>query len=1142
MLRISGFRALTTLVSALLFFAAAAYAQNRWIFFNLSSQPNVLAAEVSADDYPALAKVKAVTDGSETYPVEVIGETVYIPAVIEPMSSAVMTPADDYGFGFEVISGSDDIKISFADFYVLAVRAGLFYNGEKLFSTGPDYKRWTLVHKSPAVVIVRKGQTEAKIFPTGLIKIRLEQNAPLRVEKPESVGLLDEFLVQRKIRPGDTLRGRFDSALFNENFLLAPAGPDILYYDSGSFAFREKDAELYILPCGNRKKWLGRISALAEPLIAKPHEDKLTVGGTDFSIDIFPENIDRPDFTDDRWHWLDKNGNKYAEWHFQKDTSGGTAKLKTYNISGRKRQEGLTFEDISARGVFLQGDLLRGGCVFCGYAGHYGAMDLDDDGDGDVFIHGHTSAQADVAQIDAGGFSFDMRDDRPANYFIESRKPGLFNVRNSRAYLGHISPYTWNFSKSIKPGLRYKGALRGFEEQVHYRVKSEHGEIIDGPAIMYLKTTDDLIDRLGMGAFAGHDRDNLDWNIQIDPLESAVYQPPSYRICEYSDPFGNLIRFTSSILPDEWDGKKLPMTVQQNGSIDFSPFLAWYKVSQRDYFDLEGFRAVFAPEGRMIRAAECMYSGGAHTGFRVEFGPESVRPLKLYYSELFAALHMKGASHGHQGFAAGHDMFRQDAVRLTLHRRDAVDMPGRFIGAREIDEIQGARIEGPMYLAYLDTDGDGLHDTYLYDAENNGLFDKVLRYDRKTGTLTLRQNEKISARQYSEIAQEINYLPGNYNIIENLYKAGLDNPPMVVRASLSSAGIPVENIIRRCPDTGRIIADRQSPDFFVTAGPKWNTTIALDTHHSGGLTGGWTDMSPAGMSTLAMRAAVNGHTPKTIDKPLDAETLGGTDILVIPSPIVPFTQDELLVLFEWVEGGGSLFIVPLTDEPAEKQRMAGLCGMLGVELIGQRIEADSSLHKYWVTYNQFDSETAGIQEYRYPSPDQRIEHFSSADPNLLAGFDFLTAVGFPLEIGKNFTPVLNYKDKTLIASAELDRGRIFISGINTFTCKYTGHCQHSQPKADNAELLGRLLSSAVEPKNKFKIEFISQSASSVSAADISFNISGKGGGIIIPALKSGLEVRINGKAVRTGRRGVLDTIEVPPGTNQITIREVANAD
>lgn len=1107
-------------------FSTPAIAAEHITLFNLSSAENRLPASAPADCCPALSSVSSLTDGTNIYPVTMIDTTLFISATIGPMSSLMLSPSEKSPFPSPVAVSDANIAIEFDTFKINAVRTGLFWNQERIFSTMPDFSHWELIHESAAVVRLRKNQLVADIYSTGAIRLAADEAVRLKIEQPQMISKLQELLVLRPLHHEDIILPNHEIMLFHDAFLLSPGTKPITFNRDHTLSM-PKDSQVWITTCTNREKAQQTLAALSYPLVAQEDGEQLAVEKETYAIKI----SGTPDFADSIWMFTTPDSKPFAEWQFQKDDSTRRAYLTTFRWKNDIKSESIDFMDFSGRGIFLQGNLLRGGSVFCGKAGHHGAVDLDDDGDGDLFLYGITLTGPDKRKIEARGYNFDMLDLNATYFHVGSKKPGQLEIQFKGPYLGHTTPYTWYFGKTCHY-TKYDGALRGFEEQIHYRIQSHEEEMIQGPAILYMKTTDDNIDRLGMGAFGGTDEHNLDWNIQMDPLETHREQSPSFRICEYGDPFGNRARFTSSVYPSAWNGKALPLYTQTSGALDWSPFEAWEKITQRDYFELAGFRAVFVPEGRMHRASECMYSGMAQTGHRIEYGTESVRPLKLYYSPLFGALHMKGALHGHQGFAAGHDMLRQDAIRTTLHRLDAVDMPDRFIAWRDINAIQGARIEGPMYLAYMDTDRDGYQDTYLYDAENNGIFDRTLRYTKQSKTVECREGNIVSAWSAEYPVEEVAYLPGNYNKIEQLYLQGLEILPEVIRTSLSDSGIPSTlTATRSSKQTMQPGWRRTTPPLFVTLGHEWNVCLGLDLYHAGNRSGGWTDMSPLGFSTLAMQAAIQGLTLDTLDQPFLTERLDQLDILVMPSPIVPLTTKEQVCLLRWIHNGGSLFITPLGNDILEKERMATLCSLFDVNLTAPQFDARASVQKYWVTYNQFQSETAGIQIYGTPAPEQKIEHFSSLDPDLLEHFDFLSCVGFSLHLPKTFRTVLSYEEKPVIAMSELGKGQIYISGINIFANKFTGHAQYAQPEADNAELLGRLMRKTFDECAPPGITF----AQTIDHG-YSCSISGRGGTVRFPA-PDNADVLVNGHACHVERAGQLFKTTLPPGNSTLEIKE-----
>jgi hypothetical protein len=1118
-----------------------------WAVVNFASQQTAFPAWGRADFLNDLSSLDSVRANGENAAVDVIRSNVYIDVSVDSMSAVEIEAGGGKPDDPEIYQ-KDSIKIRFSNGrYFQLTRRGVYFGDNLILQTGPEFSTWKLTDKGTAAARFENANAAFTCFARGGAMLEIRNNQPLKLFSQPDIRRVREFLTTRQAGDNEILNSQLDSLLLEKQVLFVPADNTIWNLDKHSLTPEANYAKVMLVPCQSPEKWNTSVASASMPIIGKYGNGKwlFKANGATAAVEKKNKN-DIPDLFNENWIWSDSTGPK-TKWQFtssyplERSTQNSIRALKdrpsleVFELKdrGKVQKRIMEFVDLSGRGIFLQGCLLTGGAIFSGHANGSGAMDLDDDGDGDVYINNvHDSGEAGVAEIGVGGFSFDFYDDRPGNFVVGARPAGLFEFEMSRGYVGHVGQYGWMFGKSLKPGLKYDGAVRGFEDQVLYRIKSGQQEMVKGPAIMYFKTTNDNIDRLGMGCFGGTDEDFINWNIQLDPLESPHEQAPSYRICRYEDPFGNVVRFTDSVYPQTWDGSKLPLTVQPSGSVDWSPFEAWYKVANEDYFELSGVRAIFAQEATMFRAAECMYSGQGHTGFRIEYGGPEVRPFELYYSDIFGGLHFKRARFGYQSYNAGHDMYRTDAIRPNVHRLDAVDMPDRFFASRDTDDIETVRYEGPMYLAYLDTDGDGYHDIYLYDAENNGIYERTLEYDIDSDTVTLKQGTRTAAWMYIDEPVSVAYLPGNYNKIEQLYLRGLDTLPLVIRTQLCDSGMPIERTIGRDGYKAIKGAMEKRPEFFVIAEYQWQTNIGLDLYHACDKYCGFEDMSETGFSSLCTNSSIAGLHSVEIIEPLTTDILGNLDILVLPASSRTLDQQQLLTTLEWVESGGTLFIVPTNEDEFARLALATIAEHLNVDINPDLIDASASPARYWICMDQYWTETAGIDMRKSPSPDQKIENFSSSDPDLLSGLDFLACVGYELQTSNNFKPLLSYKNKTVISQAPLGKGKIIISGINTFSNKYVAHPQHAQPFAQNEYLLRRLLRKAAGDESILEIKNIEPDGEFGR-----FTIKGKGGPVKLPRTTKHTKATVNGKPAQMHPEGLYQILNLPPGTSEVKITE-----
>jgi len=1146
---------------ALSFGSAASARGETWVAVNTSSQSNALPAAAPAEAVPKLAKLKAVTDGKKVYPVDVVNGEVFIACRVEPMAAVRLSLSNATPEGPRLTRGKLGPVLSWPGGPKLVVRdSGVWLDRACVpAQNGP----WNIKRVGRGVVELVSDDKKLLCFSSGSVRVQTGKSSLAAAKAidedlgvwPPQVRKLREFLVSRALTAGDILSGPLEWAYLGPDAVLVPAAGSKWTAGKRELSPASAEDKLYIVPCDKEEKALLAAASASMPLIGKKTE-----AGWEFVRDGYTATVltrgdgDLPDLVDDIWLWTDRRGNGAGAWVFTPADNERVKwpTLESFRLSGLKAgqavrlasvsgpievrlpgkpdaapakavEPAMTLQDWSKRGIFLQGDLLTGGPLFSGSAGRFGALDLDGDGDADVYTSGLGGFTP--AEVTVGGFKFDMQDDMPGFYTIAAGPPGELRMATTGGYTGEIGPYTWMFSKSLLRGRLYRGAARGFEEHILYRIRSTDEGPVGGPAAFFFKTTTDNIDRLTMGAFGEGDDAFMDWNIELDPLEDGRHQPPSYRICTYADPYGNRISFTSCVYPQKWDGKKLGFKNQGHRGPDFTPFAAWYRVAKEKLFKLTGLHMAILPEGTFYRCSEGMYGGSLTTGMRIERDSDGAT-FVVYYSDLMGGLHLKGADYGCQGFAQGHKLIPLNQ-REALYHREAIDMPKRFIGGRLVGEVEGARLEGPMFLAYFDSDKDGYIDTYLYDADNNGVVDRALFYNAATCTVLMRQGSLAAAWPFRDRRIEVDYLPGNYNKIEELFLKGAAVAPLVIRTTLADSGMPIERSV-----TSRAFpaVTEKRPPFYVIAGESWQTRIGIDLAHGGPSKSGWRDFSDVGFSGLALHAAAAGLTPVEVTKKLSNRTLAQLDILVMQHPTLPLDDAETLALLRWVRGGGSLLIVPAGDDEPTRIALGGFTKTLGVDLETTRIRARSSIYKYGIQ-GDWNSQAASLEEIRCPSPAQVISHYQASDPKLLEGFKFLTCVGYPLKLGKGWTTLLRYDGQPVIAEASLGKGKILISGMNIFCNRYVNHIQSVEPQAANTWLLARLVRRCVA--NHQVLVFESVAASRTGKA---FTIRGKGGTVKMPRTFAPAKVLVNGKPATLAKAGLFDVLELPAGKSLVEIK------
>lgn len=1171
---------------SLVFLASLCRAE--WVLVNPASQPNALPAITPLSVAETLKNAASATAIDGRWPVDVFEGQVYVAAALAPMGVEVIRPQQGAVSGPTVSTSADKLSIVWnAPFEAsFSFEGGTFLlQGKPVLETNQP---WKIIHQGTGLVALENGQFRLLCFATGGAIFEALKAGEVTTATALTYRKASEFLIARPATEKDSLQAPLDIALLEGRAVFVCGAKEAWQLSPQSLATEKAGNQLVILP------WPGMLAAPADPslltaagavppLIGESEGDGWRLADADGRAEAFarPANGAAANLLRQAtWLWGPVAKVPSAAWVFSPADLSDNAMpvLDVYKLSGVKPGDTLALQSVrgevtvkipggkasgatktvepvlslwdwSKRGLFLQGNLLRGGPMFSSSAGAQGALDLDDDGDGDIFGTIFAVPPTVVDANSGGGFRFDMKDVMPGYYAVTAVAPGELKKTITGGYTEQIGPYAWMFSKSLLPGRVWQGASRGFEEHVLYRIRESDTEPVLGPASLFFKTTSDKVDRMSMGGFGRGDNSYIDWNIELDPVEASLDQPASYRICEYEDPFGNTIRFTSPVYPASWDGGPVPFENQGGRGADFTPLAPWYRLANENLFDLKGLKMVIRPEGVWEFSSEGMYEGNLTTGNRIEYDSDGATFI-LYYSDLMSGLHLKGAEHGHQGFNAGHNYFPPYSLKHT-YRNDSLNMGDRFIGGRLNHTWEGVRLEGPLFLGFFDRDGDGFHDVYLYDADNDGLVERALDYKADTGTVVLRQGDTTAAWPWKDKRVEVAYLPGNYNQIEDLYIQGGANDPLVIRTELSSAGIPIERTNNPTKMRDEVVAEvgktihtnsraitskvfpitiEKRPDFFITLGEDWVTRIGLDTMHGQPGTDGFQDFTEDGFTGLALEAYAARLLPVPVNKALRSDRLESLDLLVMPPPSLPLAEEEIIALLEWVRGGGRLLIVPAGESADARLAMNGLLGYLGLSLAGEPLHVRSSINKYGLSGPDWNSKTAFMIETRYPSPDQAVENYTAQPASLLEELDFITAVGYPLSLGKGWQAVLNYQELPVMAQASLGKGKLLVSGIDLFSNRYLNHPKYIEPESGNRLLIRRLLELLAEDLPVLVIDEVREAS-----AGPTFTLSGSGGTVRLPRQPAGTVYQVNGQDGTVRSRGLFDELSLPAGKSNVTL-------
>jgi hypothetical protein len=694
------------------------------------------------------------------------------------------------------------------------------------------------------------------------------------------------------------------------------------------------------------------------------------------------------------------------------------------------------------------------------------------------------------------------------------------------------------FSKTNTPGRYHKGAGRAFED--HFFVDIDHEdypELFRGDAVFFFYTNGNQVNRMSMGRLSGSKALRA-WEIELDPIHAT--EKAEWEVKVWKDTRGREVRLNTISGPDQWDGQTL----------DIEGYLAgWYAMTNGRY-KTASLRATFSPPGSTSGSAEGMYGGALTTQERIELD-EDGGSYVMYYSPLMGDLHLKGADYGAYAIPSQTPDFWLDINRY-YHReahlgsmKDVGAMPDLRFPKRE-----SKRLEGPVFLNYTDADNDGFFDTYVYDVDNDGLFDRNMYYRHDAGVVQLSDGKHLAAWPEKLEFQEVEFVPENYDRLADLRRHAWPRPPMVVSTQMGSGGIPVK--IQTVPFYREV-----QPEFFMTFGPEWLPTVAIDAAHTPRDAYGWTDFKPTGLSRVGTMFANAGMTQTVVAKPWSADSLEDVDILLVGGLTQMPSEAEITAVRQWMADGGTLILNTPTDE-SQRMRMQALGTKLNFALADQALRRRAPVYRY-ACLGQIHSPTARSAIHRVPGPWNEIRHFG--DPQglgLLEGFEYLSFVGYPIErIGGTLKPLLTYEGKTLMASGKVGRGQLVVSGVDWWTNRYIWHHEEYENETQNEVFLQRVVEKLASTLPVLTVNRIENTPQRVRAewngaggtlrfsrrygamaydlAFIEHNMIEKGprddpfAGTLLRTVK------VNGKTVQPRQAGVLLEIDVPAGKGTLEI-------
>lgn len=916
-----------------------------------------------------------------------------------------------------------------------------------------------------------------------------------------------------------------------------------------------RSGDIYLAPATSDAEARSLRFATHEPLVLSPRQNAFVgealIGKSRVAVEALDRNADgKPDFTHDLWAFggIDKGARRVlvafsSDPQLHASFYAAAAKTLAESQVAETLTDGaapagalkplLVIDDFNGNKRLFHGSLLVGGYL----GGDRMAnkpndwvtnWDLNGDDDADVFEAGAGYLFDFLGQLTSiHGVNID-----PVGASISMRKQAGYEMQ----FAGSM------FKKSDDAGRTYQGARLPFEE--HFFISAKPGDfpkVFPNGATLFYYTVDGHVGRMTMGRFGGNDPVRS-WAIEMKP-RYAVDASESWNVLQWQDASGHALKLLSPSLPREWNGDPVGPDAFLRGWSDV--------VTHAE--KLEGLQVCFAPPGSPNGASEGMYGGALSSAERIEYDPSGAS-FTLYYSPLMGGLHLKNAKVGSYAIPSGTPDFWLDVNRY--YHREAHQGADRFVGTEpSIRWMRGQeikRLEGPVFLSYHARSNANYFDTYLYDLDNDGVYERRLAFEPKSSVLTLSDDRFVTAWAEPIRFDEVKYLPENYDKVGELYRRGFRQAPLVAKAQIGSGGIPV------ITESEPVFRERQ-PGFFVSLDKSWQTRVSVDRVHS--IPGAsWRDFGVNGLSRIGTMFVSEGLVQDELTVPWSEQSLANVDVLIVASLARVPDDTELAALRAWIERGGRV-ILACPEDAAQRIRFNAIGQQLGFALSETLLDRRTAPYRIASLGPINDPKNRAAPERR-PGPWNAVEHY--ADPQslgLLKDLRAISFVGYAIEkLDAPLKPLLACDGQTIIASGTLGRGTVVISGVNLWTNKYIWHHEFYENGTQNAELVQRLVGAVT-----WDLPLAAVRSIDVTPARNTLHLTGRGGlvrysrryeprasglahiesfnsnNIPVAEPTEPAQVLVNGKPVEVREVGVLSEVSVPAGdvTIEITYRTPA---
>lgn len=704
---------------------------------------------------------------------------------------------------------------------------------------------------------------------------------------------------------------------------------------------------------------------------------------------------------------------------------------------------------------------------------------------------------------------------------------GQVSIREESGYglqkQGSMFKHTGHVSRKIGQ------AYRGFEE--HFFVDLKPGEnpgLPEGGNFFFYTIDAGDVNRMTMGRLSGAD-DLRAWEIELDPTPADLQRTYS-QVVTYRTPSGEELKINSMIIPQQWDGR----VIGPRGFLD-----GWYDMAEAKY-PTARLQATFAPAGAPMGASEGMYGGSLTTQERIEVDTDG-GTYTFYYSPLMGGLHLKGADYGAYAIPARTPDFFLDINRY--YHAQAHEGSDKFVGAEpaiRFRQREAKRMEGPVYLSYADRDDDRYFDTYIYDQDNDGVYERRLNYRAADGLMRLTEQGRSSVWLERISMEELKFLPEHYQDFSRMYRRGANLPPRVVSTSLGSNGTPMR--IQTDPFFREV-----QPAFFVSFDRSWTPVVAANATHAAPQRYRWTDFRASGLSRVGSMFVEAGFDQQVVDQPWTDASLAEVDVLVIADLNRMPTDEEIQSLQRWI-GQGGCAVLSVPHGPANHLRFNALGRALNFQLADESLNKRTTIFR-WASLGPINDPRTRAAEHRRPAPWNQVNHFGDPqDLGLLKNMGYLSFVGFPIEDNDKWQPLLTYDNHTIMATRRIGRGMVLLSGADWWTNRYIWHHESYEAGTSNDLLIQGIIEHLATRQRMLQI---SRFKLNDDRHDIV--VEGRGGQvwlarrrdphatglarigneIELPPRRELGEIRVNGQAISYVQDGPLRRIELPAGRSHI---------